>query len=230
MSNSPKKECIIVLGKSLYKDHTIALCLILRCQAAAEFYKYKKSIGKNDDVLSVIVTGTNVTKTGPTEATVMTNLLINMGVPDNVIIKDHMARTTVENAINTVSIAKHMEFTTIYLFTSNFHMPRSMMLFKCISLVSKYNVDIKHFITRSGYKRENDRSIETLLNPPKPVSDEENSWTVEYRLCAEISYTEKCALYMKNYGLESVFVDSIKNDTIQSIRELQMYIKDKEWE
>lgn len=79
---------------------------------------------------TLLITGgtARIFETGPTEATVMKEWAVRLGVPAESILTENQARTTYENAVKT----KHLlgNRTAIILVTSAIHMPRAAALFR----------------------------------------------------------------------------------------------------
>ncbi len=64
-----------------------------------------------------------------TEADVMKDFLVKLGVPDSFLIVENKSRNTYENAIYSLKICKDSDFNHIILITSAFHLMRAMKLF-----------------------------------------------------------------------------------------------------
>ena len=76
-----------------------------------------------------------------TEAQIMRELLLDLGVPDSALILEDQSRTTRENAEKTKSFVKNQ---SVALVTSAFHMPRSVKTFENAGLkVDAYPTDFR---------------------------------------------------------------------------------------
>lgn len=98
----------------------------VRARAAALLHKQTGSV--------VVVSGYNG------EAEGMRKILLNRGVPSSKIITESKAINTIENAKYMLPIAINNGYKKIYLVTSAYHMPRSMMNFK--NLYNKNGIEI----------------------------------------------------------------------------------------
>ncbi len=64
-----------------------------------------------------------------TEADVMKDFLVRLGVPDSFIIVENRSRNTYENALYSLKICKDSDFKSIVLISSAFHLARALGLF-----------------------------------------------------------------------------------------------------
>ncbi|AFY90309.1 protein of unknown function DUF218 [Chroococcidiopsis thermalis PCC 7203] len=70
------------------------------------------------------------------EATDMSALLKNMGVPESAIVQEPNSRNTYENAVNVRQILTQRGIRQILLVTSAMHMPRSLSIFKRLGIAA----------------------------------------------------------------------------------------------
>jgi uncharacterized SAM-binding protein YcdF (DUF218 family) len=111
------KPAIVILGYGLNPDGTMRTILrrrVLTGLTVAQFYPQSP----------IIVTGGNP-KNGNTEAGQMRKMLMLLGVPDNRIIVEDKANSTVQNARFSVPLAKKADTSGIILVTSSTHQGRA---------------------------------------------------------------------------------------------------------
>eukprot|EP01127_Copromyxa_protea_P005432 TRINITY_DN1535_c1_g1_i2.p1 TRINITY_DN1535_c1_g1~~TRINITY_DN1535_c1_g1_i2.p1 ORF type:complete len:199 (+),score=39.30 TRINITY_DN1535_c1_g1_i2:68-598(+) len=125
------KVVMLVLGKRLNRDGSPTEMLMIRMTTAVELYN--RLAAEKKDVW-VIVSGGQVEKgTGnknPTEAEVMKKLMTDAGVPAFKIIQEQKSRTTVHNMENSRPLLSRGRYSEVYLLTTDFHLPRSLVVFK----------------------------------------------------------------------------------------------------
>jgi len=111
------KPAIVILGYGLNPDGTMPAILhrrVLTGLAVAQFFPQSP----------IIVTGGNP-KNGNTEAGQMRKMLMLLGFPDNRIIVEDKAKSTVQNARFSVPLAKEADTSGIILVTSSTHQGRA---------------------------------------------------------------------------------------------------------
>ena len=111
------KPAIVILGYGLNPDGTMRPILRRRVLAGltvAQFFPQSP----------IIVTGGNP-QNGWTEAARMRNMLMLLGIPDNRIIVEDKANSTVQNAQFSVPLAKQADTSGIILVTSTTHQDRA---------------------------------------------------------------------------------------------------------
>lgn len=136
---------IIVLGRKLNKKNEPTEILLERMEDAVAWYKWLSGFDKDTVLLLSGGPRTNFSKT--TEASVMKRIAKKLGVPSNKIILEDASTTTIENALFVKQLLDSLDFDydDICLVTSDFHMKRSLYIFRDIvdpeifSLVSKYD-------------------------------------------------------------------------------------------
>jgi uncharacterized SAM-binding protein YcdF (DUF218 family) len=80
--------------------------------------------------LPIIVTGGRTATEDVSEAQVAERFLMDLGVPQHLIIKEENARDTAENARFTAAICREKGFSRPMVITSAYHLHRSLMAFK----------------------------------------------------------------------------------------------------
>ncbi|QZT65560.1 YdcF family protein [Mycolicibacterium austroafricanum] len=111
------KPAIVILGYGLKPDGTMRLILHTRVLAGM-------AVGHMFPQSPIIVTGGNP-RNGKTEARQMRNMLRLYGIPDERIIVEDRANSTVQNAAFSVPLAKQAGTTGIILVTSSSHQDRA---------------------------------------------------------------------------------------------------------
>eukprot|EP00435_Cladocopium_sp_Y103_P027985 s1166_g6.t4 len=112
----------VVLGQSLRPDGKPPQVLLDRALKAKDLLREGK-------VSRIIVTGGDPAGVGRTEAFEMRKVLVNAGIPQEVIIQESQAETTAENAWYALRwIPRGTGH--FYIVTSDFHMPRATYIFQ----------------------------------------------------------------------------------------------------
>ena len=121
---------IIILGGPLTSNLQPGAWLLSRLNTAIQYYK---NIDKNKkDNIKLIVTGGYTYDKKISEADVMKKYLVKHKIPENIIIKENQARNTIENAIYSKKLTilnKSTDDNNIVVITSDFHVPRSKIIF-----------------------------------------------------------------------------------------------------
>ena len=134
VSESPVADAIVVLGGAVSGPAYPRVDLELddaadRVLHAARLYRAGKAV-------FVIATGGNIpwlAGSGP-EASAISKLLQEWGVPEDAIILESDSATTRENAINTKRILEERELDMVLLVTSALHMPRALATFHAVGV------------------------------------------------------------------------------------------------
>lgn len=104
----------------------------------------------------ILVTGGQVekgpNKTNPTEAQVMQQYLVKAGIPSVKIILEKNSLTTVHNMENSKPLLVRHKFSKVYLVTTDFHVPRSLLIFK--NLIPAFADKVEGHPTPSGLDEE----------------------------------------------------------------------------
>lgn len=134
MDEVPNGDCIILLGGSIGAPLAPRVDINLT-ESIDRVYLTKKlvSAGKAS---AVIVTGGNQpwSQAQVTEAVLVSELLVEWGVPAEAIYLDGESRNTRENALNSVEIIQKIECNLPLLVTSAAHMPRAYAAFKKVGV------------------------------------------------------------------------------------------------
>lgn len=114
-------DVIILLGCDPYGPQGgPSLCLSSRSRHAANLY-YKGLAGH------IIATGGD-TESGPTEASVMLQVLASQGVPEPAVVLEEQAQNTIQNMIYSKAIMERNGWDTAILVTEPYHIKRSTLI------------------------------------------------------------------------------------------------------
>ena len=140
----PESDCLIVLGGAVEGPAPPRIDIefndaVDRVHKAAELYREGKAP-------YVIVTGGNQpwSRSGKAEAELIQDLLVQWGVPEDVIMLEASSRNTRENALYTKNVVDSIHCEEALLVTSAAHMPRSMAAFRSVGIaVTPVSTDIR---------------------------------------------------------------------------------------
>jgi hypothetical protein len=118
-----RMSVVVVLGQSLNPDGTPPSSLCSRIELAATEWKLNHN-------LILLLCGGDPARTGKSEAQVMKDLLLPLGVDPNSIILEEQSLSTLQNAFYSFSILKERNISEIMLLSSEFHIPRAEYLFE----------------------------------------------------------------------------------------------------
>ena len=149
--------CIVVLGYALAEDGSMRQELIGRLQAAlASAQKYPNAF--------VLCTGGGTAEYNKTvtEAGQMANWLINNGISKNRIIIEDESFSTVSNAVNSHKILseQYPQVTHLALVTSDYHLPRSCLLFHAQTTLEAMRTGLQPLIIAANAAFVTDRGAE----------------------------------------------------------------------
>ncbi|MCL4455923.1 MAG: YdcF family protein [Nitrospirae bacterium] len=126
---NPQGDVIILLGAGIYgnapdisgtgvpsEDMLVRLVTVVRLQKRLN--------------IPVIVSSGAISKGEKTEASIGKRFMVDLGVPDNKVIKEEKSRDTIENAKYTAEICEKLGYKKPLLVTSAYHMKRSVMSFE----------------------------------------------------------------------------------------------------
>lgn len=101
--------------------------------------------------MSVLLSGGQAEKgagNNPTEADVMFKYLVQAGVPQAKMCLEKESLTTVQNMEKSKPILVRHRFSKVYLVTTDFHLDRSLLIFK--NLIPAYKDKVEGFPTPNG--------------------------------------------------------------------------------
>lgn len=114
-------DAILLLGLKLNSDGTPLHELTLRIETAAECYK--KGLSN-----LIIPCGGKTPGTPVSEASVMHDALISLGVPESAICMEGQSQITVENFRNAAALLRTVKHPHVLIVTSDYHMFRSLLI------------------------------------------------------------------------------------------------------
>lgn len=128
----------IVLGKSLNSDGSAKEELLARVKKLAETYN------KNPEFYAkTILTGGQVKQNIVSEAQLMYELCIKQGIPQDFLVKEQEAKTTVENAIFSKILAVKEGIMQFDIISSGYHLERSLKIFQRVFQINEiYKFDL----------------------------------------------------------------------------------------
>ena len=120
---------VIVFGAALYPDGSPRPALLARVQAAFGFG------ARHSDSLYV-VTG-SVPQSGRTEADVMADLLLSVGVPEKAILREDRSADTCDSAIACTKLLREQGYDgLVAVVTSDFHMMRCVAMLRALGWIT----------------------------------------------------------------------------------------------
>jgi hypothetical protein len=164
---------IVVLGQSLNPSNgTPPATLHSRIEAAARQWKL------NSEII-LILCGGDTARTGRSEALIMRDLLLPLGVENSSIILEDQSLNTLQNAYYSYPILQDLKAQEIILLSSEFHLPRAKYLFESFFL----------YMSSLGKPLVKIQSIVPAYTPPPHPTDEGiNQLPLERRLAGEKGY------------------------------------------
>lgn len=206
---------VLVLGQALENNRNLSVSLIGRCNLAVRLLKHLNN-GDDDIIVGdrnfVILSGGDVKKTGISEARAMNNFMIGKYSTICEVFLEEKSKNTVENAINCLPFLEEMNCGSIYLVTSEFHMPRAKCIFE--SVFKTYNINDTVLICHSSNSGMDIGSYRILSDRPTDV----NRW----RLCERLDI-EQNALSSLNDYLVKYSITPVEDDRIEAaLKELRV--------
>ena len=113
-------EAMLVLGAQVKPDGTASLQLQWRLEKAAETYRQKK--------VPVVVCGGQGGNEPAPEAVVMRDVLIGLGVDEDMILMDTTSASTHSNIKNAMQLLGGRNVTKVMIITSDYHLPRAIAI------------------------------------------------------------------------------------------------------
>lgn len=109
-------------------------------------------MAKNLDVPIIVTGGKSPGRKGVAEASIMKEVIKNIGFEERKIISDPNARNTYENALYTYKICKREGFKNVLIVTSAVHMKRALKCFKLFNIKAiPYPVDYRYDYSRLSW-------------------------------------------------------------------------------
>lgn len=130
---SPKGDVIILLGGGVYDGATDLTGLGAPSDDTSARIITAVRLQKRFNI-PIIVSSGSVFKGKQAEAPIVKRFLIDLGVPDHMVIVEDKSRDTIENAKYSLELCKKFNCREPLLVTSAFHMKRSVMSFEKVGL------------------------------------------------------------------------------------------------
>eukprot|EP00301_Raphidiophrys_heterophryoidea_P021848 c6154_g1_i1.p1 GENE.c6154_g1_i1~~c6154_g1_i1.p1 ORF type:complete len:227 (-),score=36.41 c6154_g1_i1:181-861(-) len=200
---------VVVLGQCLNPDGSIPKTIVLRAQKAADLSKATKS--------PIIVSGADVAGVGCSEAGVMATVLAQHGISQLDIHADHEAKNTLQNAWNCIAIATKLGCNEIALVTSDFHMPRSLFIFRSVIKQLNVSIAITAHASKSGLQRL--RTGQTQDTTKMHI----NNYTLDMRVADEHRIMGFMKGWMRSLGTNPD--EQYKQDAMNQLNELRTWLQ-----
>lgn len=131
--DNPKGDIIILLGGGVYEGADDLTGIGAPSEEMLTRIITAVRLQKKLDI-PIIVSGGSVFTGKKAEAPIVKRFLIDLGVPDNMVIVEDKSRDTIENAKYSLELCKRFDYKDPVLVTSAFHMKRSVMSFAKVGL------------------------------------------------------------------------------------------------
>lgn len=122
-------EVVVVLGYKLHPDGMPTRILRDRVEKAVVIYHH---LMKHNHHPLLIVSGKGKIESMHTEAHVMKELAVWMGVRSEDILIDYESTNTVQNALFTASLIQNKQIDEAFIVTSDYHMLRAQYIFQTV--------------------------------------------------------------------------------------------------
>lgn len=122
----PATDAVIVLGAAVAAPGIPGPAMIRRTTHGVRVFNDRKA-------QSLVLSGGQVGPP-PSEAAVMRELALSLGVPDRHIILEDRSRNTFENALYCGLIMRERGWSRVVVVTDSFHLPRALYIFRAIGL------------------------------------------------------------------------------------------------
>jgi uncharacterized SAM-binding protein YcdF (DUF218 family) len=137
-NNGQKRDVIIALGYPVKKDGNLSPILRERVNKAAKLY--------HEGIARVIICTGAAVANDYIEADIMAKALIELGVPDNSIIYEKLAKGTYENLVNSKKIMQDRELNTAVIVSSPWHLRKASSY--------AFRLEIDHTVEKSRFPHE----------------------------------------------------------------------------
>ena len=138
-----KADVAVVLGNAVQPDGQPSPRLKARLDKAVQLYR--------QGLFSNIIVSGGVGIEGFDEAVVMKRYLIAQGVPDNHIFVDSDGRTTYLTAQHSARLMKENHWTSAFVISQYFHIPRTRLALKQFGVLSIYSAHAEFYEVRDIY-------------------------------------------------------------------------------
>lgn len=122
-------KAAIVFGAAVWPGGVPSPTLLRRSNAVFELWR--------SESIDVIVPSGGIGKNPPSEAQVMKDILVSKGIPENSIVLESSAKTTIETAVYAKAILDPLALSDVYAVTDAYHMARCLFSLWRVSLKAK---------------------------------------------------------------------------------------------
>jgi len=137
-NKNQKRDVIIVLGYPAKKNGSMSPILRERIKKAAKLY--------HEGIAGVIICTGSAVANNYVEADVMSQALIELGVPDCSIIREKLAKCTYENLVNSKKTMQDRGLKTAVIVSSPWHLRKASSY--------AYRIEIDHLVEKSKIPHE----------------------------------------------------------------------------
>jgi vancomycin permeability regulator SanA len=138
-----KADVAVVLGNAVQPNGQPSPRLKARLDKAVQLYR--------QGLFSNIIVSGGVGIEGYDEAVVMKRYLMMQGVPDNHVFVDSDGRTTYLTAKHSAHLMKEKRWTSAFVISQYFHIPRTRLALKQFGVLSIYSAHAEFFEVRDIY-------------------------------------------------------------------------------
>lgn len=121
-----RRSAIVILGAAVLPDGTASPSLARRIARGAKAY--------HDGACDVVICSGGLGAFAPSEAEVMQTELLKLGVPQEALFLEDRSRTTFENAVNSIKIAKTHGYSHLTVVSDRYHLPRALLTFRIMGM------------------------------------------------------------------------------------------------
>ena len=143
IDNVKKSDVIVILGNKVELDGIPSLRLQSRLNKGYDLYK------KGLAPLILVSGGVGIEEYD--EAMVMKKYLVNLGIPENIIISDSNGVDSFNTAKNTKELMDEMSLDTALIVTNYYHISRTRLAFKKSGVKKVYSAHANYFEIRDLY-------------------------------------------------------------------------------
>jgi len=138
-----KADVALVLGSKVEHDGTPSPRLRARLDETLALYRA--------GYFPTIIASGGIGKEGYDEAVVMRDYLVDHGIPKDRVIVDSGGTTTFASARNTLQIARERKFSSVFVVSQYFHVPRARLALSRFGISTVYSAHAYYFEMRDVY-------------------------------------------------------------------------------
>lgn len=138
-----KADVALVLGNQVNPDGTPSPRLKARLDTAIECYR--------QGYFPVILVSGATDREGVPEGTAMKRYLVASGIPESVVLVDDQGVDTQASANNTAALLKERGWTSVFVITQYFHVPRTKLALTKLGILPVHHAHPRFFEARDLY-------------------------------------------------------------------------------